>query len=94
LLAELTRADAFVQSNRKESVQLIADYCGLSLATVHLFMSRRPNAPTALLTPAIVADQQRVADTFTRLGLIPKRISVADIVWQPGTSNTNSGKSL
>ena len=83
LLDELTRADAYVQSNRKESAQLIADFSGLSLATVHLFISRRPNAPTAPLTPAIVADQQRVADAFTRLGLIPKPVNVADIVWHP-----------
>jgi len=86
LLAELTRADAYVQSNRKESAQLIADFSGLSLATVHLFISRRPNAPTAPLTPAIVADQQRVADAFARLGLIPKPVAVADIVWQPSKS--------
>jgi len=83
LLDELTRADAYVQSNRKESAQLVADFSGLSLATVHLFISRRPNAPTAPLTPAIVADQQRVADAFARLGLIPKPVNVADIVWNP-----------
>jgi sulfonate transport system substrate-binding protein len=88
LLAELTRADAYVQSNRKEVAQLIADYSGLSLATVHLFISRRPNAPTAALTPAIVADQQRVADAFARLGLVPKPVKVADIVWQPGTASS------
>lgn len=84
LLAELTRADLFVRSNRKETAQLIADFSGLSIATVHLFMSRRPSAPTAPLTPAIVADQQRVADAFARLGLIPKPVKVAEIVWQPG----------
>jgi len=86
LLDELTRADAYVQSNRKESAQLIADFSGLSLATVHLFITRRPNAPTAPLTPAIVADQQRVADAFARLGLIPKPVNVADIVWHPSKS--------
>jgi sulfonate transport system substrate-binding protein len=87
LLTELTRADAYVQSNRKESAQLIADFSGLSLATVHLFISRRPNAPTAPLTPAIAADQQRVADAFARLGLIPKPVNVADIVWHPSKAN-------
>jgi sulfonate transport system substrate-binding protein len=30
-----------------------------------------------------VIDQQRVADTFFKLGLIPKPVVVADIVWQP-----------
>ncbi|KQU77981.1 MULTISPECIES: sulfonate ABC transporter substrate-binding protein [unclassified Rhizobacter] len=83
LLAELTRADAWVQANRKEAAQLIADYSGLSLATVHLFISRRPVSPAAPLTPAIVADQQRVADAFARLGLIPQAVRVADIAWSP-----------
>jgi sulfonate transport system substrate-binding protein len=83
LLQELTRADAYVQAERKQAAQLISDFSGLSLATVHLVLSRRPVSPTAPLDAAIVADQQRVADAFLRLGLIPKPVVVADIVW-PG----------
>ncbi|AMO96398.1 ABC transporter, substrate-binding, aliphatic sulfonates family protein [Collimonas fungivorans] len=84
LLDELTKADRYVQQNRKEVAQLIADVSGLNLATVHLFLSRRPNpSPTAVLSPALVADQQRVADSFKELGLIPRAVKVADIVWHP-----------
>jgi len=83
LLAELGRADAWVQAHRKEAAQLISDFSGLNLATVHLFISRRPVSPAAPLTPAIVADQQRVADAFARLGLIPQPVRVAEIVWTP-----------
>jgi len=83
LLAELTRADAYVQSNRKEAAQLISDFSGLSLATVHLFVSRRPPSPVAPLGAALIADQQRVADAFLKLGLIPRPVKVADIVWSP-----------
>jgi sulfonate transport system substrate-binding protein len=36
-----------------------------------------------LLNAATVADQQRVADAFFKLGLIPRPVSVADIVWRP-----------
>lgn len=84
LLDALTEAEAWVHSNRKEVAQYISDLSGLSLATVHLFLSRRPKGPVAPLTAANVADQQRVADTFHRIGLIPKPIKVADIVWQSG----------
>ncbi len=83
LLDELTQADAYVQSSRKEAAQLIADFSGLSLATVHLFLSRRPPSPAAPLDPALVADQQRVADAFLQQGLIPRAVKVADIVWSP-----------
>jgi len=83
LLEDLTRADAYVQSNRKEAAQAISDFSGLSLATVHLALSRRPVSPTSPLNATIVADQQRVADAFLRLGLIPKPVVVAEIVW-PG----------
>lgn len=83
LLDELTRADAYVQSNRKEAAQLIADFSGLNLATVHLFISRRPRSPVAPLSAATVAEQQRVADAFFAQGLIPKAVQVSQIVWQP-----------
>lgn len=84
LLDELTKADAYVQGNRTEAAQLIADYTGLSLATTHLFISRRPPAaPTTPLSPAAVADQQRLADAFFRLGVLPAPVKVKDIVWQP-----------
>ena len=49
----------------------IADFSGLSLATVHLFLSRRPPSPVGPLTPALVADQQQVADAFAQLGPDP-----------------------
>jgi sulfonate transport system substrate-binding protein len=83
LFEALTRADALVQGSRKEAAQLISDFSGLSLATVHLFLSRRPVSPVGPLSPAIVSDQQRVADAFLHLGLIPKPVRVADIVWTP-----------
>lgn len=84
LFDALTDADAFIQANRKEAAQLVSDFSGLNLATVHLVLSRRPRSPVAPLTAQTVADQQRVADTFHRLGLVPKPVQVADLVWQPG----------
>jgi sulfonate transport system substrate-binding protein len=83
LFEELTRADTYLQNNRKEGVQLISDFSGLSLATVHLFISRRPKSPVALIAPQMVEQQQRVADAFHKLELIPRPVKVAEIVWQP-----------
>ena len=57
---------------------------GLGLATVLRVLERRQPSPVAPLTPALVAEQQQVADAFARLGLIPRPIRVADAVWLPG----------
>ncbi|CAJ0686527.1 Putative aliphatic sulfonates-binding protein [Ralstonia edaphis] len=83
IFAELSRADRLVQENRKEAAQRIADFSGLSLATVHLFLSRRPPSPVRPVTPEAVAEQQRVADAFHGLGLIPRPVKPIELVWHP-----------
>jgi sulfonate transport system substrate-binding protein len=83
LFDELNRVDAHAQSHRIEAGKLIASQSGLNLSTVLRFLERRPATPTRPLWPALVQDQQRVADAFFKQGLIPRRIAVADIAWQP-----------
>jgi sulfonate transport system substrate-binding protein len=34
------------------------------------------------LGEAVMAEQQRIADTFHRIGLLPKPITVRDVVWK------------
>ena len=83
LFAELSRADQQAQDNRKDVIKLISDFSGLDAGVVSLFLQRRPKSPVAPLSPATVADQQRVADAFYKLGLIPKTVTVSAIVLQP-----------
>lgn len=83
LFEELTRADRVAQQNRPAAIKLVSDFSGLDAGVVSLFIQRRPVSPVGPLTPAIVADQQRVADAFHQLGLIPRPVRVADIVWRP-----------
>jgi sulfonate transport system substrate-binding protein len=83
LFEELTRADRFVQEHRPEAIKLIAAFSGLDAGVVSLFLQRRPPSPVGLLTPQTAADQQRVAEAFSKLALIPKPVQVADIVWKP-----------
>ena len=85
IFAALTEADQVVQTRRKEAAALYAETIGLGLATVHRVIERRQPSPVAPLSPALVAEQQQVADAFAQLGLIPKPIRVADIV-VPATS--------
>ena len=83
LFDELSRADRLAQEARKDAIKLIADFSGLDAGVVSLFIQRRPSSPVDVLGPTTVADQQRVADAFFKLGLIPKPVNVADIVWRP-----------
>lgn len=84
LFEELTRADRFVQQHRPEVIKLIADFSGLDAGVVSRFLQRRPASPVGLLAPDMVIDQQRVADAFANLNLIPKPVRVSDIVWKAG----------
>jgi sulfonate transport system substrate-binding protein len=86
LFEELTRADRLAQQDRPAVIKLISDFGQLDAGVVNLFVQRRPASPVGLITAQTVADQQRVADAFHKLGLIPKPIRVADIVWRPDTS--------
>lgn len=86
LFEELTRADQFVQQHRPEAIKLIAGFSGLDAGVVSLFLQRRPPSPVGPITPSTVVAQQRVADTFQKLGLIPKPIQVSGIVWSPKAS--------
>ncbi len=81
LFDALTAADAFVHAERAQAVQQIAAFSGLPVPVVQLFLQRRPRSPVGPLTPAIVAEQQLVADSFARLGLIPRPVRVVDLVW-------------
>jgi sulfonate transport system substrate-binding protein len=87
LFDELTRADRIAQQDRPAAIKLVAEFSGLDAGIVSRFIQRRPPSPVGPLTPAIVADQQRVADAFRALGLIPRSFRVADIVWQPARTN-------
>lgn len=90
LYDELTRADRFIQEQRPQAIKLIADFSGLDAGVVSLFLQRRPRSPVGPLTPETVADQQRVADAFHRLALIPRPVRVAEIVWRPDAARLAS----
>ncbi|MBC7665141.1 MAG: aliphatic sulfonate ABC transporter substrate-binding protein, partial [Caulobacter sp.] len=82
LFDSLSEADAWVKGNRTETAHFLSVASGLPLSTTIRFIERRTAGPITRLKDADIADQQRVADTFTRLGLIPKPIRVAEVVWK------------
>jgi sulfonate transport system substrate-binding protein len=82
LFDSLSEADAWVKANRTETAHFLSVASGLPLSTTIRFIERRTSGPITRLKDSDIADQQRVADAFSRLGLIPKPIRVADAVWK------------
>ena len=82
LFDSLSEADAWVKVNRTETAHFLSVASGLPLSTTIRFIERRTAGPVTRLKDADIADQQRVADTFSKLGLIPKPIRVSDVVWK------------
>lgn len=49
---------------------------------VEIFLSRT-GFGVHPLTPGVVADQQKIADTFYELKLIPRHLDIASVTWTP-----------
>ena len=68
---ELAKLAASVTSIDEKSWQIAFARAGFTFGSV---------------TPAQIDQQQRLADTFYDLGIVPKKVTVADIVWYPPKS--------
>ena len=90
LVARLNQAFAAegVWANRhhEEVAKAQAEATGVDLEAMRRFVDRS-NYSVVPLDDDIIHSQQAVADRFARLGLIPRPVKVADIVWKwtPGS---------
>ncbi len=87
LFAALSEADAWTKANLPQTAKFLSEATGVPLAGTIRFLARRTSGPVTVLKPADIADQQRVADAFSRLGLIPRPLRVADAVWRPAAAS-------
>ena len=86
-LGEVAR---WCEDNRGSVAASLAKATGVPLAATQRTVGRIKYT-LAPMTPAVVAEQQRIADRFHGLGLIPRPIRVADIVWTPPGQRANNG---
>ncbi|MGK9233801.1 aliphatic sulfonate ABC transporter substrate-binding protein [Inquilinus limosus] len=80
LVAALGQVGAWAEAHRAEVAKLFADDTGISLAAEQRAVDRA-GFRIGPLTREIVAQQQRIADRFAALGLVPAPIAIRDIVW-------------
>ncbi len=80
ILDALNKVDLWAKANQTAAAAALAPGLGLPEKTVEVFLGRA-GFGIYPVTPDVVAYQQKVADTFYRLELIPNRIDVAAAVW-------------
>ena len=81
---------ATLKGNIKAAAAVIAPLQGLAPEVVELSLTRYQFGVKPL-TPAVAAEQQKIADTFHALGLIPNPIRVADALPAAAGGATTSG---
>lgn len=76
LFAQLSSAGAWVRSHRDDAANLLAPIWGLDAATIERANGRRSYAVRAVDTQNF-GEQQKIADTFYRAGLLPAPVDTA-----------------
>jgi len=82
VVEELAKLDAWGKNHRQEVASELARQIGLS-QDILLVSANRSSYGIKLIDSKVIAEQQRIADTFYRLQLIPKKLVVKDLIWQP-----------
>ncbi|MCY1435769.1 putative aliphatic sulfonates-binding protein [compost metagenome] len=82
LVDEVRQVGEWSQGNPQQVTDQVAPLLGLP-ADITLTAVKRQGYGAQFITPEVVQAQQKIADTFTQLKLIPKQLSIRDVVWTP-----------
>ncbi|AWN38150.1 aliphatic sulfonate ABC transporter substrate-binding protein [Methylobacterium radiodurans] len=85
-IAALDGVARWAEANRGEVAAILSKGTGVPLAATRRAVERA-DYRIGPMNPGVVAEQQRIADRFHAIRLIPKPIRVADAVWTPPTRN-------
>jgi sulfonate transport system substrate-binding protein len=80
VLQELDSTERYTATHQAQVAQLLSDDTKVPVPVWTRTLARQPWGVHFPLTPQVITDQQRVADTFFRNKLIPKAVHVADAV--------------
>jgi sulfonate transport system substrate-binding protein len=80
LLQELDAVDSWTRANTAEVATLLSPLVGLDAATLEVAL-KRTGYGVQSITSETLAYQQQIADTFTDLKLIPRKLAVTDARW-------------
>ncbi len=81
VLDEVKKASDWAQGNPTEVAKFLSPTLGIDAVVLETAEKRREYGVLPL-TPEVIRNQQKIADTFQALKLIPKPIKVEQAVWQ------------
>ena len=81
VVAQVDKADQAINADLEGFGKITAKLIGLP-EDIAIESVKRRQYGASFITPDVVAEQQKVADAFYELKLIPKHVQVKDIVWQ------------
>ena len=90
VLQAIGEIDAWAEGHADSVAAELAPSVGIPAPVLSVALGRLSYG-VAPLDAAAVADQQKVADAFFKLGLLPKPIRVADAVWTPPARKADAG---
>jgi sulfonate transport system substrate-binding protein len=82
ILEEIDKVDRWAADNRPEVVQLLAPELKLEPSILETVVSRR-NYGLRPITPELIAEQQKIADLFYDIQVLPKRIDIKEATLTP-----------
>lgn len=77
---ELGKLSVWANSHQDEAAGLLSTSTGLDKAIWLKTLARLPYGAERM-TPAVYNEQQALADTFTRIGLLPVKVDVRSATW-------------
>lgn len=83
LLEEIDKIDQWGRQNPKEVAKFIAPLIGIDLPIIDV-AAHRLTYGVKPVTTEVIAAQQKIADKFYELKLVPKHVKVSDATWNPG----------
>jgi len=84
VLKELSEVDGWVENNIKAVAEQLSPSVGLPVPVLELALKRQSYGIKPI-NDGVIAEQQRIADTFFALNLLPKRIVISDAVRKSGS---------
>lgn len=88
VIDELAKTGAWAQSHLDETIAALSEITGVPIEVTRTVLTRKSAdlGKVGVLTDEAVTYQQALADEFHGLGILPRKLTISDIVWRPKAS--------